>query len=79
MKSFNGTLTLNVPTWTAYNSLICDPKATTMYCGLPVLQRSPTDWLNLLYSLKNCPINILRVAERVIDPRFASEKLKVNR
>ena len=40
-------LSLNVPTWAGYNSLISDEKPTTTFCSIPVLNGSPTDWSNL--------------------------------
>ena len=41
-----------IPTWSAYNSLITHPLPKTIYCGLPLLRGSPTDWSNLYTSLK---------------------------
>ena len=45
-------LSLNVPTWAGYNSLISDEKPTTTFCSIPVLNGSPTDWSNLYSALK---------------------------
>ena len=36
-------LSLNVPTWTGYNSLNSDEKPTTTFSFIPVLNGSPTD------------------------------------
>ena len=43
----------DVPTWSAYNSLINEAHVKTTYCALPVLQRSPTDWSYLYTALKS--------------------------
>ena len=45
-------LSLNVPTWTGYNSLISNEKPTTTFNSIPVLNGSPTDWSNLYTALK---------------------------
>ena len=42
----------DVPTWSAYNSLINEAHVKTTYCALPVLQGSPTDWSYLYTALK---------------------------
>ena len=34
-------------TWSAYNALITHSLPKTIYCGLPLLRGSPTDWSNL--------------------------------
>ena len=42
-----------VPTWSAYISLINEAHVKTTYCALPVLQGSPTDWSYLYTALKS--------------------------
>ena len=42
-----------VPTWSAYNSLINEAHVKTTYCALTVLQGSPTDWSYLYTALKS--------------------------
>ena len=43
-----------VPTWGAYNSLICDQSTITLtkHCVLPLLHGSLTDWSTLYSALK---------------------------
>ena len=45
-------LSVNVPTWAAYNSLLNSKEYTTTYSSLPVINGSPTDWSNLYTALK---------------------------
>ena len=40
-------LAKNVPTWSAYNSILADKKPTNTHCILPIIQGTPTDWSNL--------------------------------
>ena len=42
-----------VPTWSAYNSLIKEAHVKTTHCALPLLQGNPTDWLYLYTALKS--------------------------
>ena len=42
-----------VPTWSAYNSLIKEAHVKTTYCALPVLQGSSMDWSYLYTALKS--------------------------
>ena len=51
IKSLNIESENDVPTWTAYNSLISKEKAISTYCSLPLIHGSPTDWSNLYSSL----------------------------
>ena len=41
-----------VPTWTAYDSLITKENLTTTFCSLPIIFGSPAEWDNLFSSLK---------------------------
>ena len=43
-----------VPTWSAYNSLINEAHVKTSHCALPLLQGNPTDWSYLYTALKSC-------------------------
>ena len=43
IKSLNIVSENDVPTWTAYNSLISKEKAISTYCSLPLIHGSPTD------------------------------------
>ena len=52
LKSLSPTLSLNVPTWAGYNSLIRSERALTTVSMLPVLNGSPTDWTNLYTAMK---------------------------
>ena len=45
-------LVLQIPTWTAYNSLISNGNPTTTSCSLPIIFGKPTEWNNLFTSLK---------------------------
>ena len=47
MKSLNNDLAENIPTWSAYNSILADKKPTNTHCILPIIQGTPTDWSNL--------------------------------
>ena len=40
-------LAKNIPTWSAYNSILADKKPTNTHCILPIIQGTPTDWSNL--------------------------------
>ena len=42
-----------VPTWSAYKSLINEAHVKTTYCALPLLQGNPTDWSYLCTALKS--------------------------
>ena len=42
-----------VPTWSAYNSLISEAHVKTTYCALPLLQGNPMDWSYLYTALKS--------------------------
>ena len=46
------TLSSQVPTWAAYNSLIGKENALTSFCCLPIIHGSPTDWGNLYSAIK---------------------------
>ena len=43
-----------VPTSSAYNSLINEAHVKTSHCALPLLQGNPTDWSYLYTALKSC-------------------------
>ena len=45
-------LVLQIPTWTAYNSLISNGNPTTTFCSLPITFGKPTESNNLFTSLK---------------------------
>ena len=47
MKTLNNDLAKNIPTWSAYNSILADKKPTNTHCILPVIQGALTDWSNL--------------------------------
>ena len=47
MKTLNNDLAENIPTWSAYNSILADKKPTNTHCILPIIQGTPTDWSNL--------------------------------
>ena len=47
MKTLNNDLAKNIPTWSAYNSILADKKATNTQCILPIIQGTPKDWSNL--------------------------------
>ena len=38
MKTLNNDLAKNIPTWSAYNSILADKKATNTQCILPIIQ-----------------------------------------
>ena len=45
-------MSLKVPTWAAYNSLTTKKQLKIVYCSLPVLNGSPTNWSNLYSAFK---------------------------
>ena len=47
MKTLYNDLAKNIPTWSAYNSILADKKPTNTHCILPIIQGTPTDWSNL--------------------------------
>ena len=47
MKTLNNDLAENIPTWSAYNSILADKKPTNTHCTLPIIQGTPKDWSNL--------------------------------
>ena len=47
MKTLNNDLSENIPTRSAYNSILADKKPTNTHLILPVIQGTPTDWSNL--------------------------------
>ena len=47
LKCFNTISHGDIPTWTAYNSLISEHKQITTYCSLPRVHGTLTDWSNL--------------------------------
>ena len=47
MKTLNNDLAENIPTRSAYNSILADKKPTNTHCILPIIQGTPTDWSNL--------------------------------
>ena len=47
VKSVNILSPNDVPTWSAFNSLVAEETPTTSFCALPLLQGSPRDWSNL--------------------------------
>ena len=47
MKTLNNDLAENIPTWSAYNSILADKKPTNTHCILPMIQGTTTDWSNL--------------------------------
>ena len=49
-KALNNDLAENIPTRSAYNSILADKKPTNTHCILPIIQGTPTDWSNL-YSI----------------------------
>ena len=49
MKTLNNDLAENIPTWSAYNSILADKKPTNTHCILPMIQGTTTDW-STLYS-----------------------------
>ena len=49
MKTLNNDLAENIPTWSAYNSILADKKPTNTHCILPIIQGTTTDW-STLYS-----------------------------
>ena len=51
-KYRDASTSLDIPTWSAYNSLTTDALPKTTCCSLPLLRGSPTDWSNLYTSLK---------------------------
>lgn len=52
LRKYSDTSTaLNIPTWSAYNSLTTEALPRTTCCSLPLLRGSPTDWSNLYTSL----------------------------
>ena len=46
-ENTNNDLAKNIPTWSAYNSILADKKPTNTHCILPIIQGTPTDWSNL--------------------------------
>ena len=47
MKTLNNDLAENIPTWSAYNSILADKKPTNTHCILLIIQGTPTGWSNL--------------------------------
>ena len=47
MKTLNNGLAENIPTWSAYNSILADKKPTNTHCILLIIQGTPTGWSNL--------------------------------
>ena len=47
MKTLYNDLAKNIPTWSAYNSILADKKPTNTHFILPIIQDTPTDWSNL--------------------------------
>ena len=47
MKTLNNDLAENIPTWSAYNSILADKNPTNTHCVLPIIQGTPTDWSNM--------------------------------
>ena len=43
MKILSNDLPENIPTWSAYNSILADKKPTNIHFILPVIQGTPTD------------------------------------
>ena len=66
VKSVNILSSTDVPTWSAFNSLVTEETPTTSFCVLPLLQGSPKDWFNL-YSF-------LLVADKVRVGKSTSDK-----
>ena len=46
-QNTNNDLAKNIPTWSAYNSILADKKPTNTHCIVPIIQGTPTDWSNL--------------------------------
>ena len=46
MKTHNNDLAENIPTWSAYNSILADKKPINTHWILPIIQGTPTDWSN---------------------------------
>ena len=44
-------LAKNIPTWSAYNSILADKKPTNTPYILPIIQGTPTDWSNLYLAI----------------------------
>ena len=53
---------LQIPTYTGYNSLLCDNITKASYTALPVLHGSPTDTSNLYTALKIAQGISMRIA-----------------
>ena len=51
MKTLNNDLAENIPTRSAYNSILADKKSTNTHCILPIIQGTPTDWSNLYLAI----------------------------
>ena len=51
MKTLNNDLAENIPTRSAYNSILADKKSTNTHCILPMIQGTPTDWSNLYLAI----------------------------
>ena len=51
MKTLNNDLAENIPTRSAYNSILADTKSTNTHCILPIIQGTPTDWSNLYLAI----------------------------
>ena len=52
MKALSPTLSKDVPTWAAYNSLLSKKPTRTAAMMLPVTNGSPANWDNLYTALK---------------------------
>ena len=52
LKMLSPTLSKDVPTWVAYNSLVGIKSPITSVTMLPVINGSPTDWENLYSAMK---------------------------
>lgn len=53
LKSLYPTLSKDVPTWAAYNSLLGNAAPITTVTMLPVINGSPTEWENLYTAIKD--------------------------
>ena len=52
LKAMNLFTENDLPTWSAFNSLISEEIPVTTFCLLPLIQGSPTDWSNLYSALR---------------------------